>query len=286
MGPLGDALVGSLARTAAALPFGPAERAGNALGDWRRRLRPREAATVRANLRRLGLSGADGRDEERLVRETFRAFGLFAVEFFRGLTLSPEEITRGWRIEGAEHLERLAADRRGFIAAGAHTGNWEQLRAILHPLGRSIVAPVEEQFHPLLSAAVKRAKGRWRVASPPARRDLRALLRALERGALVALPLDGGAYRGGIEVDLLGARVRLARGAAQLSVLSGRPVVCVFSRRTGFMTQSVRVLDPLTGPGTGAPRERVDALTRTLAARLGEQLRATPGQWCVFRPLV
>jgi hypothetical protein len=61
--------------------------------------------------------------------------------------------------------------------------------------------------------------------------------------------------------------------------------VCVFSTRTGFMTQSVRVLEPLTAPDAGTPRERVDALARALAARLGEQLRATPGQWCVFRPL-
>jgi lauroyl/myristoyl acyltransferase len=271
---LGDLLVGALARSAAALPASAAERAGLALGDCRRWARPREAAIVRENLRRLGLDA-----EDRLVRETFRAFGLFAVEFFRGLALPPEEVARGWRIEGREHLERLAAGPRGFILAGAHTGNWEQLGAILHPLGRRLVAPVEEQFHPLLSAAVKRAKTRWRIDSPPARTGLRGLVRALARGEMVALPLDGGAYRHGAEVALLDARVRLAQGAAQLSALSGCPVVCVFSTRTRFMTQTVRVLPPV-GPGSSAPE-----IAAELAARLGEQLRAAPGQWCVFRPL-
>lgn len=288
---LGRLLVTALAWGAGALPRDTASRLGRLIGDCRRRSCPHEVEAVRGNLRRLGLTREhDARSrqaEDRILREAFRAFGLFAVEFFRGLQASPPEIVRDWRVLGWPHIEDLAVDPRGFIVACAHTGNWEQLSALAHPLGRRIVAPVEEQFHPVLSTAVKLVKRRRWVESPSACNGLRDLLRALDRGDLVALPLDGGTYRRGVTVRLLDARVSLARGAAQLSVMSGCPVVPVFAQRTAFMQQTVRVLEPLRPepPGTRPAAARIEALAQRLADALGEQLRAAPDQWCIFRPL-
>jgi KDO2-lipid IV(A) lauroyltransferase len=294
---LGRVLVGVIAGSAGALPGGAATRLGLLVGDCRRRVCPREAEAVRGNLRGLGLTCMrdDGSRlaEERLVQETFRAFGLFAVEFFRGLRASPPEITRNWRITGWQEIESLAADPRGFIVASAHTGNWEQLGALAHPLGRRIVAPANTQFHPWLSPAVGRAKRRWQVDSVPPDRGLRGLLRALARGQLVALPLDGGSYRRGVRVRLRGREVRFPAGAARLAVMSGRPIVPVFARRIGAMQQEVRLLAPiwpkLPRRGRGAARaERaaeIRAITQQLANLLGKHLERAPGQWCIFRSL-
>ena len=281
----GDLLVGALVRAAAALP---GER-GRARGPRPGRLPP--AACARARRRSCGricagwVSAAPTARRRVTPRTVWCArpsapSGSSRSSSSADCALPPEEIARGWRIEGREHLER--ARRRAarlHPRRRAHGQLGAARRDSATRSGRRVVAPVEEQFHPLLSAAVKRAKERWRIDSPPARTGLRGLVRALARGDLVALPVDGGAYRHGVEVPLLAARVRLARGAAQLSVLSGCPIVCVFSIRTRFMTQTVRVLEPL-GPEAGAP-----SLAAELAARLGEHLRATPGQWCVFRPL-
>jgi KDO2-lipid IV(A) lauroyltransferase len=294
---LGRVLVGALACAAGALPPGAAARLGRLVGDCRRAACPREVEAVRENLRRLRLSRADGlgaRDaEDRLVRETFRAFGLFAIEFFRGLRAAPPAIVCDWAIEGWSHAEALAADPRGFIVASAHTGNWEQLAALAHPLGRRIVAPAATQFHPWLSPAVGRAKRRWRIDSVPPDRELRGLLRALARGCLVALPLDGGSYRRGVPVRLRGRRVRLPAGAARLAVLSGRPILPVFARRTAALRHEVRLCAPIW-PGL-APVDRgtpdraraaeIRAITQRLADLLGEHLERAPGQWCIFRAL-
>jgi KDO2-lipid IV(A) lauroyltransferase len=280
----GRVLVALLSRALAALPAARAEALGRAIGDARRVLNPREAEAVRANLERLFRS-APAEDIGRWTRDAFRAFGLFAVEFLRGLRQSPQEIAAGWDLTGGEHLEALRDDPRGFILVGAHTGNWEQLGAIASLLGRRIVAPADTQFHPILSGAVRRAKRRWRVDSVPPDRELRGLLRALQRGDLVALPLDGGSFRLGTAVDLLGRRVRLAGGAARLAVLTGRPAVAVFSRRAGFMRQRVTVEAPIRpDPGRARPAE-FRRLAQLLADRLGDHLARARGEWCIFRAL-
>ncbi len=289
----GPPLVTGLAQVARHLSAREAEALGRALGAARYATRPAEREVVRVNLARLHLTGNTPGEIDpvrltTLVGATFRAFGLFCAEFFRGLTLAPSTLAAHWEVSGWHHLQRAARSPRGFILAGAHTGNWEQLGAIAPLLGRRIVAPVGEQFSPALSAAVKRAKRRSGVDSVSPVESLRDLLRALDRGDLVAIPLDGGAYRRGVPVELLGQRVWLAAGAARLATLGACPIVPVFSRRIGFMQQAVRVLAPLHAsmPGRarcGAPRYH--ELAQRLADLLGEHLRAAAGEWCIFRHL-
>jgi lauroyl/myristoyl acyltransferase len=151
-------------------------------------------------------------------------------------------------------------------------------------VGRRIVAPTGTQFHPFVSGWVKRAKRTRGIVSSSPQRGLRALVRALERGDLVALPLDGGSYRRGAVVRLGAGNARLATGAARLAVLSGRPVLPVFSRRVAFMEQEVEVHPALRPPTRGA-RLAASAFTQRLADLLAAHLRTALGQWCIFRPL-
>ncbi len=277
---------------------GVTEDLGRALGDTRRRLRPDEACAVRLNLTRLGLAGASAAETEARVRDTFHAFGLFLCEFARGLALTPAQIARRWEIEGWSHLADLARSPRGFILAGAHTGNWEHLGALAPLVGRRIVVPTDTQFHPWISPAIARWKCRRGVESIRPARGLRPLLRALERGDLVGIPLDGGTYRAGMRLELCGRPVDLAAGAAQLASLSGCPILPVFGRRTRFMRQQVKILAPIWPDDRGASRAplspdehaasravAVRACAQRLADLLGDQLRRAPGQWCIFRSL-
>lgn len=268
---------------------------GKAIGRARRLASPAEVAVVRENLRYLGLSAG----QDPLVQQTFDAFGTFVVEFFRGLSLPPEQIARGWQVEGRDHFERLNQGERGWILAGAHTGNWEHLSSLAALYRRRIVAPTGRQFLPFLSGVVKEAKRRRAVQSVSTRHGLRELLRALDRGDLVALPLDGGSFQLGVGVHLLGRRVRLADGAARLSLLAGVPILPVFSRRTAFMEQDVFIHHPLEPAAAGPhharsapggedalPRRQVVAVMENLATLMGEHLLSCPGQWCIFRSIL
>ncbi|MCK4414745.1 MAG: lysophospholipid acyltransferase family protein [Candidatus Eisenbacteria sp.] len=276
-----------------------AARWGRALGDLRRLAAPREARTVARNLAWLGL---DRLCASPPVAATYHAFGSFVVEFIQAQGLSAEAIAARWEWRGAEHLRELAAGRAGFILAGAHTGNWELLAALGPLLGRGVVAPAETQFHPLVSETLRRHKRRWGLTSISPGASMRPLASALHQGDLVALPLDGGTFHRGLSVELLGRQVRIAPGAARLALLSGRPILPVFARRTGFLSQRVSIGTPLwPGPARRAAQRRIDSgagernttpsrlaaviLAQQAADQLGAHLRATPGQWCIFRPL-
>jgi lauroyl/myristoyl acyltransferase len=262
-----------------------AERLGNLIGDSRRRLCPGESQLVRENLIRLGLvDSSDPAVVDPLVGATFRAFGLFFSEFWAGLGHSPDRIRAGWELEGFEHLARLNRSGRGWILVGAHTGNWEQLGLLGPLLNRKLVAPAGVQFHPLLSPLVKWLKQRRGIESLAPESSPRRLLRALGNGALVALPLDGGSFRQGKVVPLCDGRWRMATGAAELSVISGVPIVPVFSKRTGFMTQRVRIQPPIY-PDRENREAAVEQMLEKLSGLLGDHLRDCRGQWCIFRAL-
>jgi len=289
---LPTAVVSLLAAAAARLTPAQAASAGARLGHLRHGLCPAEARAVQENLRWLGLanSGASAPGEdaaERLSREVFRSFGLFALEFLRSLAMDAGDVARGWELDGWEHLETLAAQPAGFILVTAHTGNWEHLCALAPLLGRRALVPTGIQMHRWLSPALKSRKQRWGIASVSPHGDLRSLLPAIAAGGLIGLPLDGGSFRRGLPVPLLGRRVRLPAGPARLALASGRPIVPVFARRTGFMRQRVRIAPPLWPPSEREcePGTAARALTAQLAALLGEHLRATADQWCIFRPL-
>lgn len=249
---------------------------GRLIGDLRHRMQPHAAAAVAENLALIDAPAPS-------VAATFHAFGYFLVEFALGLTRSPQELAAGWSLSGQEHWEPLRHRQEGWILAGAHTGNWEHLGALATLLDRDIVVPTGTQFHHLLSPLVKRWKIRRRIRSVSPERGLRGLTTALQRGQLVALPIDGGSYRRGIEVALRGRRVRLAAGAARLSLLAHCPILPIFSRRTALMRQAVTVHPPIVPVGGGQTAAR--EITQQLADLLGHHLEACPEQWCLFRPI-
>jgi len=152
------------------------------------------------------------------------------------------------------------------------------------------------------------------VISVPTSSGLRGLAHTLACGDLVALPIDGGSFLRGVRVPFAGCEIVFPAGAARLALLSGRPIVPVFSRRTAFMRQEVRIEAPLWPPArgpvlsckaasrmTGAAAQRDDvpdetnsaaregsaafALTASLAGRLAQHLQRAADQWCIFRPL-
>ncbi|MFH1144162.1 MAG: lysophospholipid acyltransferase family protein [Candidatus Eisenbacteria bacterium] len=287
--PFASLLLATLARAAVRSTPREAETAGAALGDLRRHLRPGEVRAVRGNLALLSVRGAAADTRARAI---FHAFGLFVIEFLRGLETPPEDIAAGWTVEGMEHLRTLSHARTGFILAGAHTGNWEHLGALGSLCGRRIVSPTGIQLHRGLSAAVKSRKAGGGVHSVPEQAGLRGLAAALARGDLVGLPIDGGSFRRGIAVSFCGRELAFPAGPARLALMSGRPIVPVFSRRTGFMRQDVRIGAPLWPPPADClkadPSLKTRAaheLTAHLARALAEHLNVAADQWCIFRPL-
>ncbi len=257
------------------------EAAGHLLGHLRYHLCPREVRAVAGNLRTTGFCKPEELPEA--VRHCFRSFGLFAAEFLWGLSRPWQEVAERWHLEGEHHLRTLARSGRGWIIAGAHTGNWEQVALLARHVGRRIVVPSGVQFHPLATAAIQRAKARAGILAAPADSGFRRLLQALEEGLCVGLPLDGGSFKRGQRVRLGKAEVLMAQGAARLAAMAGVPVLTAFGTRLAFMSQRIRIGSPIP-----PPKRTAEAIAETLfelAARLSAHLAHAFSEWCIFRPL-
>jgi len=173
-------------------------------------------------------------------------------------------------LEGAEHLAAALAVGRGMLIATAHVGNWYLgARAVHEETGLPVHSVAGTQMLRRWTAGLRLAYRSQGLRIHPRDGSVRCLLRALRRGEIVALHLDG---------DQHGAEGPAMRGIALLARRSGAPIVPVVAerRRSGRLT--VRVERPILGDA-GRPG------TIDLSPVLTRLVSGCPRQWVLFRPL-
>jgi KDO2-lipid IV(A) lauroyltransferase len=181
---------------------------------------------------------------------------------------------------GLEHLDSALARGGGAVLATAHLGSWELAGAALARRGYALTSVAGVQFTAGLSPHLKELKRRLgiEVASPPA--GALKLMRALNRGGIVALHIDGDQFFGGIEVEFFGQRTVLPRGPAALAMKSGAALLPAFGLRTG--RDRIRIVIEAEVPVRGSGEDEV---TRRLLRTVERYIRSHPDQWCMFRAL-
>jgi KDO2-lipid IV(A) lauroyltransferase len=267
-----QALTAALPSTAA---FRLAELAADA--QWRRSACDRRA--VQANLTML--TGEAVPEASPLVRDVFRHFGAYLVEFFSVHRRSLRTIV----VEGIDEVARQLGAQRNGIVLSAHVGNWELGGIVLSWLGFrvSIVAlPHRERAVNRLFDDQRRRCG---VDVIPL--DAHAAGRSLEtlrQGRWLGLNGDREFGRGGVSSRLFSRQVQLPGGPAILSIRSGRPVVPLFLLRRGPWRFRFHVEAPIWPSCDGARHHRVAALTQRYAEAIERCLQQAPAQWLMLRP--
>ena len=173
----------------------------------------------------------------------------------------------------------LADPSRGTVLVAAHVGEWEWGAAALAARGLEVVAvagtQMRAEWNPALALA-KRSLG-IEIVGPsqsPAR-----LVRALRRGAVVALLVDGDVATARRPALVGAAQAELPLGPARLAARSGaRLVAGRCERDSGGYHVRLSALDQ--GLAAGDEAARFEAVRAWLAATLAED----PGRWCLFRP--
>ncbi|MEP7028679.1 MAG: hypothetical protein ABI960_08790 [Candidatus Eisenbacteria bacterium] len=202
-----------------------------------------------------------------------------AFGWLRLLHARPDRVRAHSRVEGLAPLLAARDEGVGTVLVAAHVGEWEWGAAALAARGLSVVAVAGTQMRPAWSpalAAAERALG-IEVVGPghsPAR-----LVRALRRGAVVALLVDGDVATARRGAALLGARADLPLGPARLAARAGARLVggrC--ERRAGTYHVRLSALD------AALPAGDEDARFEAVRAWLGATLAEDPGRWCLFRP--
>lgn len=222
------------------------------------------------------------------VREVFRNFALYLVDFFRFGNLTLEEIRRRVRIEGFDRLEAVLTAGRGAIGLTAHLGNYELGGAVISLLGVKTHAVVLVHQNPRVDAFFARQRARVGVKGLPVhsldhRSCVESSISVLRRNEFLALVGDRDFFQGGVELPLFGRTIRVPRGPALLSLKTGSPIVPIFVVREGKRDYRVVVEPPIPIP-QGIPRdEAMLQITRDGLNVMARYIRQYPTQWYVFQ---
>jgi lauroyl/myristoyl acyltransferase len=223
----------------------------------------------------------------RATQEAFDSYSRYFIESFRLPHLSPQQVERGMRVQGFEHVEAALAAGNGVILALPHLGGWEWAGRWMVDRGLGMTVVVERLEPPELFEwfVDLRAKLGMNVVplGPSAGREA---LAALKRNDVVCLLCDRDIHRNGIPVEFFGEVTTLPAGPATLALRSGAPVLptaVYFTDRTDGHLGVVRPPLDLARSGEGF-RADVAAGTRALASELEHLIRRAPHQWHLFQP--
>ncbi|MBC9957733.1 phosphatidylinositol mannoside acyltransferase [Yimella sp. cx-51] len=195
-----------------------------------------------------------------LVRQGIRSYMTYWCDAFRLSIHTPEQLHERMRLTGAD-VEARAIVERGepIILFLGHMGNWDLAGA----WSTTYFAPVttvaerlkpEELFEEFL--AFREGLGMTILPLTGGDGTYPALVEALRNGGFVPLLADRDLTSHGVEVDLLGHRIKAATGPARLALDTG---AALFPLSVSYETL----------PGRGAPR---------VVAHFGERVRVPEGE--------
>jgi len=266
------------------------EGAGRKVFEWLGRLGyetlPGVRATVAAN--QAQVLGLDPRSPliRTATREAFRLYSRYWYDTFRIRALSPAEIDRRTRFEGAEHFDEALASGKGCIAVIPHMGNWDVAGRWVTAHGYPLAAVAEVLKPPRLAQLFVRHREELGMRVIPLEAGANVgqqLARLLADNWIIALVADRDLSGRGVEVEMFGATRRVPAGPAMLSLTTGAPiVVCTaYTRPEGWV---VRIGSPLVFERAGKLRADVTALSGLMAAEFERAIAAYPPDWHMFQP--
>ena len=271
-------LLGTCVRGLLSLVGSVPPRRALALGSMLGRAHARAGSfRVRDARRNIALAFPDMGEAEResILVESFASLGraLADVALLGGRHRA--QLLAGLRIEGRANLEEALEAGRGAFIATAHLGSWELAGVALAQAGWPLVA-VQHETEPEWLAEIVES---WRVSGGMELATLghagRDVLRALDRGKVVALLLDQNADReSGVFAPFFGEPACTRAGAVRLAMRRGIPILPAFCVRVSQgLEHEIRIEPPLElGRSLEGNVARVNAAIEAA-------IRRSPEQW-------
>jgi KDO2-lipid IV(A) lauroyltransferase len=288
------------AAVAGRLPAAPLNAAADASGELWYRLAPARRAQARANLQRVceGLAASDRGTRharraatdpdalERLVRACFRHAARYYVEVARTGTYDLDTVLATLEVDDPHTVRAAFQPGRPVILIGMHFGAIElPVVFVSDRVGHAVTAPMETVADPGLQHWFESSRSRVGVNIIPLRNARRTLLAALRRGESIGLVADRDLGGTGIATPFFGHPAPIPVGPGILAIETGAPVYVAAARRIPDGTYRGRVIAVPTPEG-GGRRERITALTASLAEAFETILAAAPEQWWgAFHPI-
>jgi phosphatidylinositol dimannoside acyltransferase len=288
------------ARLLARLPEGPLIAAAESIGELWYRAAPERAAQARANLGRVceGLAAQDRGPAlarraatdpdalERVVRATFRHAARYYLEVARAGRLDAAATLARLDVETPDSVRESLGSGRPVILVGMHYGAIEVPTVVVRAMvGHDVTAPMELVPDPGLRRWFVESRRRVGVNIVPIADARRSLLRALRRGESVGMVADRDMLHNGIPVPFFGHPAPIPAGPALLAIETGAPIYVGSARRTRDRRYRGRLAE-VPMPPEGPLRQRLTALTASIAVEFESLLADGPEQWWgAFHPI-
>jgi len=231
--------------------------------------------------RRLG----EGLRVERQVVRSHVAYARYFLELFRTRARSKSDIAGRVTLEGAAEFLSRVTSGKPVVLVLPHLGDWELGGAWMASVGPGISTIVEDLSDESMTEwflKTRTALG-MRVELLSAR-SVAWLLKELRQGRTVALLVDRDLTGNGVDTELFGHHVALARGPAYLAERSGAPVIPVAAYQEPHGRVRISFWPAIVASGEDERGARVEALTHEIARVFEEMISYAPEQWHVFQP--
>lgn len=235
------------------------------------------------NLRRAYGPDLTPRDARRRTRAVFGSLGQSLAEgaqFARRFGQAGWDWAREYEPEDPALEQRILADPRPKILVSGHLGSWEVAVAIagqrVGPGGSVIARHVDNPVVDRIFRWIRTRSGRHWIDKRGGASEALARLRA---GESVAMLLDENAGHRGVFVDYFGRPASTSRLPAQLSLMTGAPVVLGAAVREEGRARFLYRLAIFEPPDPAAGPDGVRDLTARIVQQWEEWVRLTPLQW-------
>jgi lauroyl/myristoyl acyltransferase len=221
----------------------------------------------------------------RAARDVFRNIARYYVDLITRPRLDNDRLydrqLTPYGIE--ENLLSPLKQGKGVILVSAHFGDAELvLQGLLH-LGVRILALTEPLEPPALSRLVHKLRsGSGHAYLPVTLSNVKAMLRHLKAGGMIALLCDRDIEGRSLRVPFCGVPASMPVGAVQLAMRTGAPLVPTFSHRRNGNRYDVFAEPPVELARTGDAQADLETNVRRLLQRFEPHLRRDPGQWTVL----
>jgi Kdo2-lipid IVA lauroyltransferase/acyltransferase len=263
-----------LLRLLTLLPFAALLAIGRGLGALLRRLPLRFVRTARRNIE-LCFPELDAAGRGRLLDEHFKSLGMALMEIPLAWWITPRQLEKIVRIQGAEHLHAALGRGKGVILLTAHFTSLELA-------GRTLlaIAPVKFLYRPTKNEVLAYALERFRTGyggRPIPRDDIRAFISALRKNECVWYAPDQSYRKKGAEmVPLFGIPAATNTLTSRLARTTGAAVLPYFLQRLPGSRGYLATIHP---PLENFPSECPVSDTARFNRMIEAQVRIAPEQY-------
>lgn len=224
------------------------------------------------------------------VRQVFRNFGRYMVDFFQINHVDREFMIEHVRVSGLRNLRKALSHRRGGIILTAHLGNWELGGAVLSRMGYPSLGVALPHEDPEVNEFFnhKRTANGLETVTPGL--AFRRCLQRLKQRKLVSIVGDYDFSGHGETVAFLGRETSIPKGPAVMSLRTGAPIIPTFMIRDDNDHYVLTIGEPIFPPAELTSENRVEpgvlkSFVQKYIQVLESEIIRHPSQWLMFRKI-